>query len=155
MFLYNLNVVQNISSCYRFFFVLLPSSLSLPLHPPPLPPPRGWDQVNLRVRGCDEVIAVSWMRQQAKPMSHGSFGDKSSISHKHAHSPYSSLSSLSLTHTHRGVGLWVSRGGVRGRLCPYMGSVRLGVLWSAGNAGRFQACLVALSVRGPESKNKT
>lgn len=116
---HNLSVVQNLPPCYRS-------------------PPRG--RVVLRVGGCDEVIAVS----QAKPMSHGSFGYKRSMDHRHAASPYSSLTTLCFsTQTSPGGGRGYESAEVCGSLCPYMGSVRLGVLWPSGNSGRFLECLVA------------
>lgn len=37
--------------------------------------------------------------------------------------------------------------GVCGSLCPYMGSIRLGVSWPVGNAAGFLACLPTLCIK--------
>lgn len=46
--------------------------------------------------------------------------------------------------------LWGGGGGVGvfcGSLCPYMGSIRLGVSWPVGNAAGFLACLPTLCIK--------
>lgn len=62
----------------------------------------------------------------------------------------------SVVHTSLLQGVYESaEGGVCGSMCPYMGSVRLGELCSAGNAGRFLECLVAFVCARHESKTQT
>lgn len=83
-------------------------------------------------------------------MNHGSFRSKRTTD-----TPYGSLRG---THTHTSLlqGVYESvEGGVCGSMCPYMGSVRLGELCSAGNAGRFLECLVAFVCARHESKTQT
>lgn len=112
---YNLNIVQKPSPCSPSSG---PSSIL-----------RYWDQVGQRVRGCDDVMAVSLrkgLKQRAKQMSHGSF-------FFFFLSPYSSLNSVLtflvflfcffyLRHTTGGVS---QQKGLCRNLCPYMDYVRL------------------------------